>query len=77
MAPDRYEDVGSDDWEERVDKFGGKSLELRGALGAGLEFVLLADEPVAVGLDRAGAEATGDEVGRLAVEREAVGSRPE
>jgi hypothetical protein len=60
------------DEQERVDELGGERFELGGALGAGLKLVLFADKPVAIGLDGAGAEASGDEVGRLAVEGECV-----
>jgi hypothetical protein len=60
--------------EEGVDEFGGEGFQFGGALGAGFKFFFFADEPMAVGLDGAGAEATTDQVGRLAVQREAFGS---
>ncbi len=41
--------------QEGVDEFGGEGFQLGGAFGAGLELVLFADEPVAIGLDRASA----------------------
>jgi hypothetical protein len=64
----------SDDREERIDQFGGEGFEFGGACGAGGKLIFLADEPVAVGLNRTGAEATGDQVGRLAIESETLGA---
>src|SRR5580658_10408223 len=58
--------------QQGVDEFGGKGFEFCGALGTGFKLVLLADEPVTVGLNGAGAEASGDQVGWFAVEGEGV-----
>jgi hypothetical protein len=64
----------SDYREERVDELGGEGFEFGSAFGAGGKLFFLADEPVAVGLDGAGAQASRDQIGRLAIESEALGA---
>jgi hypothetical protein len=59
--------------KERVGKFGGKGLELSGPLRRRRYFSFSADEPMTIGLDRARAWLTIDQVRRLAVELEAAG----
>lgn len=58
--------------KERVCEFRSEGFQLGSAFGSGGEFVLFADEPVAVGLDGAGAEAPCDQIRRFAVELESA-----
>ena len=60
------------DREQRVRQLRREGFKLGGAFGSGGDFVFFANEPVAIGLDGAGAEASGNQVGGFAIKREAA-----
>jgi hypothetical protein len=60
--------------EEGVHKLGSEGFKFGGAFGRGGKLVLFANEPVAIGLNRAGGEMAVDEVGRLAIKSETGGT---
>jgi len=57
--------------QERVGEFGGEGVEFSGALGRSFDLFLLADEPVAIGLNHARARQASDQIRGLAIELEA------
>src|SRR4029077_19663539 len=60
------------DREYRADQLGCKRFEFGRALGRGRNPLLLAHEPVTIGLDGACAESASDKIRWLAIEREPV-----